>query len=55
MTYEYTTKSGGRVSGRYRVLITDREIISIEWVAAPAKAETAEVAKFFDSFQLKAE
>ena len=55
VTYEYTTKSGGRVSGRYRVLITDREIISIEWVAAPAKAETAEVAKFFDSFQLKAE
>jgi hypothetical protein len=55
VTYEYTSKSGGRVSGRYRVLMTDRELISIEWVAAPAKAETAEVAKFFDSFQLKAE
>jgi len=40
------------VSGRYRVLITDREIISIEWVAAPAKAQTAEVTRFFDSFKL---
>jgi len=54
VTFEYTAKSGGRVSGRYRVLITDREIISIEWVSAPAKPETAEVARFFDSFQLKA-
>jgi hypothetical protein len=54
VTYEYTAKSGGRVAGRCRVLITDREIISIEWVAAPARAETPEVARFFDSFQLKA-
>ena len=52
VTYEYTAKSGGRVSGRYRVLFTDRELISIEWVAAPGKAETPEVKRFFDSFQL---
>jgi hypothetical protein len=54
VTYEYTAKSGGRVSGRYRVLFTDKELISIEWVTAPAKAETPEVKRFFDSFQLKA-
>jgi hypothetical protein len=53
VTYEYTAKSGGKVSGRYRVLFTDREIISIEWVSAPAKAETAEVKRFFDSFRLQ--
>ena len=54
VTYESQTRQGGRVSGRYRVLITDREIISLEWVAAPAKAEPAEVARFFDSFKLDA-
>ena len=54
VTYEWTAKSGGKVSGRYRVLFTEREIISIEWVSAPAKAETPEVKRFFDSFQLKA-
>lgn len=55
VTYEYTAKSGGKVSGRYRVLFTEREIISIEWVSAPAKAETPEAKRFFDSFQLKAD
>jgi hypothetical protein len=55
VTYEYTAKSGGKVSGRYRVLFTDKELISIEWVSAPAKAETPEVKRFFDSFQLKAD
>jgi hypothetical protein len=52
VTYEYTAKSGVRVSGRYRALFTDREIISIEWIAAPAKPETPEVKRYFDSFKM---
>ena len=55
VTYECQTAQGGRISGRYSVVITDREIISIEWVTAPGKSETSEVAQFFDSFKLEAQ